>query len=587
MQKNRRLAWIIARIADFARQVRGSGTRSIRQMIGRAALCIQSFRKRFSHFRLPHKMSEQKRTLVILVAILVITLSSIRVRDSLKRADIPEAERPLAFSQEWETLSLPFAMPPVQLFIFPDRTCSIDQYGAINDGETSNTQAIAIAIDDCARQGGGTVAIPAGKWLTGPIRLQSNIRLDIAEGAEVLFSQTFSDYLPVVFSRYEGMEYYNYSPLIYARDCHDIAITGKGTLNGRGEAWWSWQKRQLAAVKKLYRMSDINIPTEERVFGTEAAGLRPSFVQFVNCTRIELTGFTIKNGPMWTIHPIYSDTILIQGVTVTTEGPNNDGIVIDSSRNALIENVRLDTSDDAIVIKSGLDRGGQRVGKPSENIVIRDCSIGRGNSGIAIGSEMSGDVRNVFVSRCDFDGTKRGLRVKSAPGRGGIVENVWAEDIAMKNIQAEAIQIDASYDSKNLIRPTTANLPLFRNFFFKDIECLQADTAISIIGATNSPIQNLSFKNIRMRSERSIVLQDVNGIRFENADIQTRQRPLISASNVQNAVFSALEHPPTYRPFVLIEGSRSSDIRFRSGYPAKAVRLGREVDRATVSYAGE
>ncbi len=290
---------------------------------------------------------------------------------------------------------------------------------------------------------------------------------------------------------------------------------------------------------------------------------------------------------MWTIHPLYSEDILIRDVTVETDGPNNDGIVIDSSKNVLIERVRLDTEDDAIVIKSGVDKDGQRVGIPSENIIIRDCTVGRGNGGIVIGSEMSGGVKNVSVAQCRFDGTKRGFRIKSAPGRGGIVENIWVEDIKMNDILAEAIFLNMFYDSKNVVRPTTTGPPVFRNISFKNISCSQANDAILIVGADDSFVQNLSFENIQTRSKNGISIRNVDGIRFEDIKIKTTNQPSIRATNVRSAAFKNPSQPSSSRPSVLIEGSQSSDISFGSGYPSASIRLGKGVRKSAISYIKE
>lgn len=527
------------------------------------------------------------RTRILLLQAVFLVLFITLAAFSIRQTDGIPKEKPIAFSEDWGTYALPFAMPPMRLFETPDRVCPIDAYGAIGDGETSNTEAIALAIDDCSGDGGGIVRIPPGHFVTGPIRLESGIRLDIAEGAELLFSQDPADYLPPVFSRYEGMELYNYSPFIYANGCHDIAITGKGLIDGRGQAWWDWKRWQLSGTKKLYALSDAGVPAEERVFGTIEDGLRPSLIQFVNCKRVRLEGFTAKNGPMWTIHPLYSEDILIRDVTIMTEGPNNDGIVIDSSKNVLAEHIRLDTEDDAIVIKSGVDKDGQRVGIPSENIIIRDCSVGHGNGGVVIGSEMSGGVRNVSVARCHFDGTKRGFRMKSAPGRGGIVENIWIEDIEMDGILAEAIFLNMFYDSKNVVRPTTTDPPIFRNISFKNISCSQANDAISIIGADESFIRNISFENIRMQSRSGISMRNVAEARFENINIKAASRPAIRTINVQDTAFANPSLTLPHQPSVLIEGGQSAGISFGTGYSSASVRLGKGVRKAAITYVKE
>lgn len=420
---------------------------------------------------------------------------------------------------------------------FPGNTCPIDRYGAIGDGTTMNTEAIASAIDDCASRGGGTVRIPEGRWLTGPIHLRSDIRIELDEGSEILFSQSFADYLPTVFSRYEGMELYNYSPLIYASDCTNIAITGKGVLDGQGSAWWSWKSRQQAGAERLYRMTEDGTPVEQRVFGTEMDALRPSFMQFMNCSGILLDGFTARNGPMWTIHPVYSSDILMRNLSIRTEGVNNDGIVIDSSERVYVENVSLDTEDDAIVIKSGLDTDGRRVGKPSQDISIRNCHVGRGNGGIVIGSEMSGDVRNISVSDCTFDGTKRGIRIKSMKGRGGTVENIRIENISMKNIEKEAILFDMRYESKNVITPTTDALPTFRNISIKNIECDQAGNAIRILGLPESPVLNTVFDTVDIRAKNGATVENVSGMTFKNVTIETEDPTNFHFEKAENILF--------------------------------------------------
>ena len=442
----------------------------------------------------------------------------------------------LFYSRGMFVALLPFTVSTTD-FGTPTFICPLDAYGGINDGTTLNTTAFVRAIEDCSSHGGGTVIVPEGHWLTGPIHLKSNIRLEISEKAEVFFSQNFSDYLPVVFSRYEGMELYNYSPLIYAADCQNVAIGGKGTLNGQGAAWWEWKAFQSFGTERLYQMIKENVPVSERIFGTTKDALRPSFIQFINCSGITLEDFTITNGPMWTIHPIYSSDILIRNLTVRTEGANNDGIVIDSSRDVLIENSTLDTEDDAIVIKSGLDADGWRVGKPSENIVIRNCVVGRGNGGIVIGSEMSGDVRNVTVSNCEFNGAKRGIRIKSARGRGGIVENIQIDNVRMTDIEQEAIFLDMTYYSKNSVIPSSDTAPTFRNISFKNIICSRANTAIKIIGLPENPITQTSFSDIDIKARNGIEATNITASEFNNIHIVTEDKPTVTFKDTHDILF--------------------------------------------------
>lgn len=489
--------------------------------------------------------------------------------------------RPVIFLEDWQTQALPFDMGTLRLFAFPEHTCPIDAYGAQADVTTPSTAAIARAIADCSAQGGGTVVVPAGRYLTGPIRLESNIALHIEEGAELFFSQNFRDYLPVVFSRYEGMEYYGYSPLIYARDCHDIAITGEGVIDGQGQAWWEWKRWQQQGAKKLYALAEAGTPPEERVFGTVKEGLRPSLIGLVNCDRVRIEGVTIKNGPQWTLHPLYSKDVLIRDVTIETAGPNTDGIVIDSSENVLIDQVRLDTGDDAIAIKSGVDSDGRRVGRPSQNIVIRNCAVGRGNGGVVIGSEMSGDVRNVSVTHCQFDGTKRGLRMKSTPGRGGVIENIWFEDISMQRISAEAVFLDMFYDSKNVVRPLSNNPPTFRNFSFKNIRSLSGSDALVAVGTAESPIRNLTFDHAAFTAERGVRLENIDTVAFHSLSLRAASVPTITLQDVQHAAFT--ESSSAKKPSATVSGRQSQSIYFADTFPLSSLQIGREVPGNTVT----
>ena len=248
-------------------------------------------------------------------------------------------------------MSIPtFEIPPPS---FPTEEFNIKNYGAVGDGKAMCSGAIEQAIEKCENCGGGKIIIPPGKWLTGPIHLRSNMELHISKGAEVLFSNNFDDYLPVVQTRWEGTDCYNYSPLIYANNCENIAITGTGKLNGQGEAWWHWKMLQQHGADTLTDMGYQHEPIEERVFGTPSDALRPSFIQTINCKNVYIHDVKIMNGPMWTVHPVYCENVHITGIQINTNGPNNDGIVPDSCMNVLIENCLVSSGDDCIVIKSG------------------------------------------------------------------------------------------------------------------------------------------------------------------------------------------------------------------------------------------
>ncbi len=407
--------------------------------------------------------------------------------------------------------ALPFDMPPVEPPSFPDRTFDVRDFGALDDGTTLNTQAFREAIEACHSQGGGVVLIPAGSWTTGPLHLRGNVNLRLERNAHVRFSQRFADYLPVVFTRWEGIECYNYSPLIYVRDCENVAVTGEGILDGQGEAWWHWKKLQQKAAKALYDAEFDGIAVERRVFGTEEAALRPQFIQPINCRNVFIEGVTFLDGPMWTIHPVYCENVLIRDVTVTSAGPNTDGLNPDSCRDVLVERCSFSTGDDCIAINSGMNEDGWRVGKPCENILIRNCRMSEGHGAVVIGSGMSGGVRNVYVHDCHFTGGDQGIRLKSMRGRGGVVENIHFENIDMANLRQEAVVINMFYGSTTVV-PKSNQPPVFRDIYVRDITCEGAGAAVAIQGLPEGPLSNVVLERLNLSADRGIRCQDVDNL---------------------------------------------------------------------------
>jgi polygalacturonase len=427
--------------------------------------------------------------------------------------------------------NLPCEMQPIPEPTFPDQVFDVRNYGGVRDGKTDNTQAFRRAIQLCSQAGGGTVLIPAGEWLTGPIHLLSNVNLHLEKDARVLFSQRFADYLPVVFTRWEGIECYNYSPLIYAANCEKIAITGGGILDGQGEAWWHWKILQQAAAKSLYDAEFEGISVEKRILGTEDAALRPQFLQTIHCRQVLVEGVTFLNGPMWTIHPVYSENVTFREVHVSTNGPNTDGLNPDSCRNVLIEDCQFDTGDDCIAINSGMNEDGWRVGRPCENIIIRHCRMEGGHGGVAIGSGMSGGVRNVFVSECDIGGCDQGIRFKSMRGRGGYVENVYFDNIRMTALREEAIILNMYYGSSTAESRSQA-APVFRNIYITNVICESAGVSLSIRGLPEQPAESLFFEGLFLNASRGIHCQDVVDLNLKNVRSLVQEEPVFDCSNV-------------------------------------------------------
>lgn len=389
---------------------------------------------------------------------------------------------------------------------FPERTFDVTDYGADNTGNTKSTVAINTAIVECSEAGGGTVLIPKGVYLTGAIHLKSNVNLHLAEEATLRFSRNDSDYLPMVFTRWEGTECYNYSPFIYAFEQENVAITGSGTLDGNSDSanWWHWKgewsrktwevgpENQADAVAMLRQMAEDNVPVEERVFGP-GHYLRPKFVQFYRCKNILMDGITIINSPMWVIHPVLSENITISNVSVKSHGPNNDGCNPESSRNILIQDCYFDTGDDCIAIKSGRNADGRRLNVPAENIIVRRCTMRDGHGGVVMGSEISGNVRNIFAEDCIMDSPNldRIIRIKTNSLRGGTIENIFVRNINVGKVRQAILHIDFDYEEGDAGTFT----PIVRNINIENVTSQSSDRAVFINAYERAPVKGITIKN--------------------------------------------------------------------------------------------
>ncbi|MBN2309632.1 MAG: glycoside hydrolase family 28 protein [Candidatus Hydrogenedentes bacterium] len=387
--------------------------------------------------------------------------------------------------------------------------------GAPSDKDT--TAMFAQAIEELHKGGGGRLVVPAGVWTTGPIHLKSGVELHLEEGAEIRFSTRYEDYLPVVLQQRGGVRCYNYSPLIYARDCEDIAVTGQGILNGQAEAWWPWKNKQ-PGMQRLLEMGWSRTPVEERVFGREKDGVRPDFIQFINCRRVLLEGITVKDGPSWNIHPVWCEDLVIRGVSVAAHGPNNDGIDPDGCCRVLIEYCHLDVGDDAICLKSGRDQEGWDAARPCEEVLIRHCQVLAGCGALVIGSEMSAGVRNVYAHDITAYGTDRGIRLKTRRGRGGIVEDIRIENVRMRKIKKEAIMINMQYGDRTLgeetvsQHPSDETTPTLRNITIRNVSCDGARQGVRIIGLPENPITGLNLEAIHVDAWKPNSMQHVEGV---------------------------------------------------------------------------
>ncbi len=420
---------------------------------------------------------------------------------------------------------------------FPDRSWNIVDF--IEAGETTVTHAIARAIDTCHRAGGGTVIVPAGEYHTGAITLKSNVNLHLSEGAVLKFSTDPKAYTPFVLTRWEGLDCYNFRPLIYAYGETNIAITGKGTLDGQADTtnWWPWKGSKeygwregmlnqhyrpdtIGGREKLARMAAEGVPVEQRWMEPDDC-LRPPFIQPYKCTNVLIEGVRIVGAPFWLVHPLLCENVTVKGLHLESHGPNNDGCDPESCKYVLIEDCYFNTGDDCIAIKSGRDHDGRAWNVPSENIIIRNNTMKDGHGGVVIGSEISGNCRNVWAENCDMDSPNldRVVRIKSNAVRGGVIENIYVRNIRVGECKEAVFRVEMKYEKVQ----EGPYLPEVRNVFLEDIQCNKSRYGIFIDGFTNQVrVRDIFLKNCIFEGVQEEGLNRIIGaehVVFENVTI--------------------------------------------------------------------
>lgn len=397
-------------------------------------------------------------------------------------------------------------MPNIKIPDFSNcKKVSIVDFGAVKGNKEKTSQAIAKAIAKMNKIGGGTVIIPQGEWLTGKIHFKSNVNLHLDKGAVLLFSEDPNDYLPAVNSTWEGYECLNYSPLVYAYQCKNIAITGEGELKAKMDVWKIWfarPKGHMESLKRLYYLASYNKPMEERQMVNDSAHFRPQFIQFNRCERILMDGVSITNSPFWTIHPFLSKDVVLRNLKVYAHGHNNDGVDPEMSQNVLIENCVFDQGDDAIAIKSGSNQDAWRLNTPSKNIVMRNCTVKNGHQLVAIGSELSGGVENVFIDKCTVvDGAKLNhlLFIKTNERRGGYVKNIYMSNVVSGKIDLGilGIETDVLYQWKNLVPTIERRLTPIKNVYLENIQATNVKFVSRVLGQKELPIENVFLTNVK------------------------------------------------------------------------------------------
>ncbi|MEO7313157.1 MAG: glycoside hydrolase family 28 protein [Chitinophagaceae bacterium] len=395
----------------------------------------------------------------------------------------------------------------IQAPVFPKKDFLITAYGAKADGKTLNTVAFKKAIEACTKAGGGHVVVPFGRFLTGAIHLEDNVDLHLEDSAVIAFSTDAKDYLPLVFTRWEGMELMNYSALIYAYGKTNIAITGNGILDGGADKdhWWDWNagkpSKQVPARELLHDMNHKKVEAGKRVFG-DGSYLRPNFIQPYKCKNILISGITIIGSPMWNVNPVLSENITVDHVTIIAHGPNTDGVDPEACKNVLISNCYFDTGDDCIAIKSGRDEDGRDIGVPAENHIIENCEMKDGHGGVVIGSEISGGAKNIYAINCRMNSPnlERILRIKTSSSRGGVIENVFMKDIQVGTYKNEAIMCNMFYEQPGQFMPT------IRNVWVENMDVQKGGNfGIFVNAYPESPVKDLHVVNCNIRGVKTPV----------------------------------------------------------------------------------
>jgi len=422
-------------------------------------------------------------------------------------------------AREWA--QVPEILSRIYPPLIPGREFSIVDFGAAAGKDSS--EAIAKTIEAAAQAGGGRVIVPAGEYLTGPIQLKSKIELHLDGGATLKFKTDPKAYLPAVRSWFEGMECFNYSPLIYAYEAENIAITGEGVLDGQADEtnWWPWKGKkeygwkdgapqQKAARDRLIKMVADGTPVEQRTFG-EGDYLRASFIEPFRCKNVLIEGVRIKRSPMWELHPVLSTNVIVRGVHIQSHGPNNDGCDPEACKDVLIEDTVFDTGDDCIAIKSGRNNDGRRLGIPTENVIVRRCVMKDGHGGVTIGSEISGGCRNVFVEDCTMDSPNldRAIRFKSNAVRGGTVENIFVRNLKIGTVGDAALQIDFVYEEG----AKGPHKPVVRNLVIENVTVAKAKRVLDVQGFPGSEISGVRIHNSTFQG---ITQEDI----IKEADVQ-------------------------------------------------------------------
>lgn len=521
--------------------------------------------------------------------------------------------------------NLPFDMPRLSIPRFPDNKVDITEFGGVGDGIHLNTGAFKQAIDALAAKGGGVLIVPSGIWFTGPIELKSNINLYLKDRAIILFSPD-KDLYPLVETSFEGLDTRRCQSPISGKNLTNIAITGSGAIDGNGHFWRplkkqkvteSFWRKTVASGGVLKRndywmpsaqylhgdtISDMNVPrhfTTEEEWKSVRDFLRPVMVSFQQCKNIYLQGVIFQNSPAWNIHPLMCENVIIDGIQVRNPSyaQNGDGLDLESCKNVIVTNSSFDVGDDGICIKSGKDEDGRKRGIPCENIIVDNCTVFKGHGGFVVGSEMSGGVRNIAVSNCQFLGTDVGLRFKSKRGRGGVVEKIFISNISMIDIATEPIHFNLYYGGKSVVEdledgtkiisqqnlpPVNETTPTFKDIIIKNVYCSNANKAMYFYGLPEHNIKNLRIEDFVVHSNQGAEILESENIILKNISIYPKKGAAIQFGNVRNVVVDGLQTQTEPDTVITVSGSKTDNVLIKAKYDYNQIKLSKGLTKGKV-----
>lgn len=532
-----------------------------------------------------------------------------------------------SYKYEYLYTNLPFEMPRVKPPVFPDNKLSLLDVGGDPNGISLNTEAFEKGMTELSSKGGGTLVVPEGIWLTGPIVFRSNINLHLEKGALILFSDNF-DLYPIVNTIFEGLDTRRCQSPISGRNLENIAITGQGSINGSGNAWRPVKKGKVTeehwksllasggvveggyywfpteASRKGYLMSDLNVPKEElsdAQWEEIKLFLRPVMVSFIECKNVLLQDVLFENSPSWNIHPLMCENVILDNLLIRNPSyaQNGDGLDLESCKNSLIVNCTFDVGDDGICIKSGKDADGRKRARATENVIVDNCKVFKAHGGFVVGSEMSGGVKNISVTNCQFLGTDVGLRFKSKRGRGGVVENIYVSDIQMFNIATESFLFDLYYGGKSALEsladgdetpvtdvlpPVTEETPCFRNIYVNNLTSRNARRAMFFNGLPEMNISNINVTNSVFTAKIGAELVESDGIHFKNVTVIPESGAALILKNAKNVSLEGFKYPGSLSEVVNIKGISSKQIHLPKDMSGSKAVISDDVDKKEILF---